>query len=907
MKNSLKKYLLIGAGLFFVFACSKEIDNVDAQPEKDVYVYTFGIGSAEAPDVDTKSILQSDANGLYMAWESTDKLNSWAYSTVTNNYSYNNESSVNTSDNPVTFQITSYRALNKGDMVYCKFPYATGSGTSPEAVSMTIASSQTQNGTVFNTSSMPMVSLPFEMPTDVASQSNAKAGNVLFYNVGSIIEFDIFSPTGLYADETIESVQFTSANAIAGNFTMDLTAISESDLSTLDIDGYSVKGVTTNIEGALPVGSAKNKDNATKVYMVIAPGTYYGTIVLTTDVTKYTYTIAESNKITFDRSKIKKIGLNLESATCKRLDPHPVGAVFVPATSISAGDKIVIASGTNGTVCVFGEDRGNNRLGYSYTIDDGVIVSDSNIYPLTVGAGITQPSYYTLYDPDNDGYIAASSSSSNYLKTNASINEDAEWQIVLDSESKATTFVATGSSYTRKYLRHNSSNTPPLFSAYAEGKQDDVYIFKMSSSTVVAASDLDIAYTVTSVEIPYNVFNASGSTTVAFKTNPGYCASNLAINEGTKKVTFDITANTGVLRTVEVNITNNGVTKTVSVNQAAAPTQLVMGAITAVSSQDQIVFSWDEVANAEGYQISTDNGETYSSTQTATSYTWKSLSPSTSYTIYVKAIGDGVYYTNSTAVNKTATTLAPILSLPSGISWNKDTKTVSWTDTNTSAGEYGIDYKYVYTLDDGVSTNDATTSTTAVLSITEAATIKIKAVALTSEHRSTDFTSGTILSFTSKKYYIKVTSTSELAVNGEYLIVNGDHNGFSPYTSAGKPSATDLSEAYDSVNDRFDSSDTDVVSCKIVLKSPYTSGTNRFTILMSNSRYVKGQSGKTDFAASNATANAATFDWVFSFSSGACLINSQAQATRYVQWNGSAFGNYANTTTGNVYLYKLEN
>ena len=306
MKNSLKNYLIIGAGLFFIFACSKEkeIDNVDAQPDKAVYVYTFGIGSAEAPDVDTKSILQSDANGLYMAWESNDKLNSWAYSTVANKYSYNNESSVNTSDNPVTFQITSYRALNKGDMVYCKFPYADGSGTSPKAVSMTIASSQTQNGTVFNTSSMPMVSLPFEMPTGVAAQNNAKAGNVLFYNVGSIIEFDIFSPTGLYADETIESVQFTSANAIAGNFTMDLTAISESDPSTLDIDGYSVKGVTTNIEGALSVGTATNKDNATKVYMVIAPGDYTGTVVVNTNVAQYTYTI--SSAISFARAGVVK-------------------------------------------------------------------------------------------------------------------------------------------------------------------------------------------------------------------------------------------------------------------------------------------------------------------------------------------------------------------------------------------------------------------------------------------------------------------------------------------------------------------------------------------------------------------------------------------------------------------------
>ena len=245
-----------------------------------------------------------------MAWESTDKLNSWAYSTVNNTYSYNNQSSVNTSDNPVTFQIASYRALNVGDKVYCRYPYAANSGNSPEAVTMTINSAQTQNGTSFDISAMPMVSLPFEMPVAVASQSNGKAGDVLFYNVGSLIEFDIFSKNGTYSSETIQSVQFTSTSSIAGNFTMNLTAISATDPSTLEISGYSGTSVKTSITGTLSVGDATEKANAKKVYMVVAPGKYTGNVVVTTNVAQYSYTIPSA--ISFARAGVQKLGLNLE-------------------------------------------------------------------------------------------------------------------------------------------------------------------------------------------------------------------------------------------------------------------------------------------------------------------------------------------------------------------------------------------------------------------------------------------------------------------------------------------------------------------------------------------------------------------------------------------------------------------
>jgi len=92
----------------------------------------------------------------------------------------------------------------------------------------------------------------------------------------------------------------------------------------------------------------------------------------------------------------------------------------------------------------------------------------------------------------------------------------------------------------------------------------------------------------------------------------------------------------------------------------AASTQLVMSTITATADEDYINFSWTAVENATGYQVSTDGGSNYGETQAATSYKWENLTPSTSYTLYVKAIGTtNKKYTDSVAGSKTQSTNAP--------------------------------------------------------------------------------------------------------------------------------------------------------------------------------------------------------------------------------------------------------
>ncbi len=691
------------AAALMTFSCNKAEKIVDA-PEEDGYEYTFFIG-------ETKATL----NDATIAWESGDKVGIYAEGT-TNKYGA-------VSVNPVKFNVYLDAPLTAGKTVNFYYPYSSSnSSKAANEVSLVIPASQT-NG---NMDAMPQAGIPYTVPADFASGANDVA-MLHFCNLGSVIRFLVYSSDATYRTETVEKVIFDADHGLAGSFTFDLTAVDYNNASTLAISGCAAKSVV--VTGAPAIGT--NQSDAGVVDMVVAPGTYYGKITLFTSAAKYEYTLAEPQKLTFGRNKIKKIGLDLASANCVRVDPHPVGEVFVPATSIAAGDKILITSGNTGSIRVMGAQNSNNRTSVTCNVTDGKIVSTIDMFPMIVGAGTENASYFTLFDPTVPGYLYAASSGSNHLKTRTDSNVDSEWEITLDATGKATKFQATGSS-NRKIMRYNDGNS--VFSCYASGQQD-VYVFKIDNATAITAVDQNIKYNVTSVEIPFSVANPSGATTATFGDNPGNCASNLAVNAD--KVTFDITANTGdAARTVVVNISNNGVTKAVNITQAAAPVKLVMGEISATVHENDIVFSWPALAHTAGYQISTDGGSTYGATQEGTSYTWSGLTALTSYTIYVKAIGDGTFTLDSDPASKQATTLAPTLGIPSDITWTRASKTVSWTDTNTGAGTYGTDYKYQYTIDNGATQVDVPApGTSVVLTITESSVFKLRAVALTESNR----------------------------------------------------------------------------------------------------------------------------------------------------------------------------
>ena len=107
------------------------------------------------------------------------------------------------------------------------------------------------------------------------------------------------------------------------------------------------------------------------------------------------------------------------------------------------------------------------------------------------------------------------------------------------------------------------------------------------------------------------------------------------------------------------NPVNVDITATVNVNTIVVEyvegevevTPLTMEPVTCVNkTATSLTFSWDAVTGAEGYKVSLDGGNTWGDQFNATNYTWEDLDPETDYTIYVKAIGNGINTSDSEAV-----------------------------------------------------------------------------------------------------------------------------------------------------------------------------------------------------------------------------------------------------------------
>lgn len=568
-----------------IFSCAKEaqiektdedvvVDDPTVEPT-ETFEYTFIVsnGDASSADKDTKSILNSDANGLFLQWESTDKLNTWAlYTGGEGAYSYNNQSSVDASTNPVTFTIKSYRALAVDDIIYAMYPY-TGTKDQTPSTTMQIPADQNQDGTSFDASAMPMVAEPFGISAAVSAQgSNNETSKVHFYNLGGIVEFDIFSSTGAYAAESIKSVTFESTSNIAGTFSFDLRTVDVSNLeSTLNISGYTETSVTTSVTG-LSVGDATSVSNAKKVYMVLAPGSYAGTVTLETNAATYEYTISSAKD--FQRAKVKRLGLNLESATCTR---ERVG-YDIPAT-INFKTLVNVEY-----VELLGADYYSANASYFFgstlkfdaTNDQIIIPTKSAFGDISIVAlyntGSTPSSTLKVYgSADGTSYTEIATPSfthgSNVVAAPDPVivsNSNSAYRYIKMTFTKATGNLAMGS------ISIAAPDLTPRISA------EDI-----SGVAAIGVVNADATYT---------VLNFADDVTVSGVTG---CVSEAIADGG--DIVYTVTANhTCAVRAgtiVLVSASNPSVTKTINVSQNAS--------VFEASSTSPLNFVWDDYTNTE--------------------------------------------------------------------------------------------------------------------------------------------------------------------------------------------------------------------------------------------------------------------------------------------------------------------
>ncbi len=369
--------MLAGAvAVLSIASCSDKISS----DNESLYTYRFTLNTPS-----TKAVLDSDETSTFTKWESGDQLGVYTMNTDLD-ISCNTKGDIDVSKSPVEFSINSTYALGAGSEVYTYFPYDSSNNSieDPSKVSLSIPVSQTGK-----MNDMPMVGVPYTMTEAVEAKTNTPVADINLYNLGGIFQFNIFSTNETYRSETVKSVTFNADSEIAGSFTFDITQV-----NVLTITGNTEKSIKVTASG----NPGADKASALQANMVVKPGTYTGTVVVTTDAATYTYTITSGK--TVDRSHIKPLNVDLASG---------VRAVFEKYVAISAvsqiqdGAKVLLVANNN---------EEYYQLPVSPTVNDGKItgekinVSDNSAYATSSSAWTIKSSgsYWTITDGNKEIY-----------------------------------------------------------------------------------------------------------------------------------------------------------------------------------------------------------------------------------------------------------------------------------------------------------------------------------------------------------------------------------------------------------------------------------------------------------------------------------------------------------------------
>ena len=191
--------------------------------------------------------------------------------------SFKGSADVDVSTSPKTVVLYSESAIPAGTKAYAYYPYdPETAGDGPEKVSIFL--SNTQNG--YQSSAMPLAGIPFDVKEEIGTEDTERNGRIRFLNLGSLINFKIWSSISEYRSETVKSVRLDASVPIAGVGYIDLTAVSEG--------------------------------NEESIKMVVFPGTFKATLTVTTNAAVYTKEIPE---FTFARSHSRTFTVDLGTAT----------------------------------------------------------------------------------------------------------------------------------------------------------------------------------------------------------------------------------------------------------------------------------------------------------------------------------------------------------------------------------------------------------------------------------------------------------------------------------------------------------------------------------------------------------------------------------------------------------------
>ena len=164
-------------------------------------------------------------------------------------------------------------------------------------------------------------------------------------------------------------------------------------------------------------------------------------------------------------------------SVCGAVEPVTLTATLVTDVSIlSAGDQIILVASGYDYAMGANSDNGNNRKQIAITKSGSIVNYTGDVQIITLEAGSVANTFAFNVGA---GYLYAASTSNNYLKTKADLDDNGSWAITIDASTGVAAIIAQGTN-THNTIRYNT--TSGLFAAYASGQQD-VSIYMVSDSS----------------------------------------------------------------------------------------------------------------------------------------------------------------------------------------------------------------------------------------------------------------------------------------------------------------------------------------------------------------------------------------------------------------------------------------
>lgn len=347
----------------------------------------------------------------------------------------------------------------KFDYIAC-YPYSALFAYYPNYadVNVTVPAEQTPSATSADAAASVMVA------TNLGNSTQPEDISLSFQHV---VGYGKMTVKGLKANGTVTNMTLTAPEVeqfITGSY---YYYYNEPEKSKFVKSATSRNYVSVNLE-ALAVDGSDDFD----VWFAVLPTTL-DTFTVTFTADGKLYTKECEKPISFVAGEVSAFTLNMSDVDA---DKDRTFELVTSLDQLKNEDNVLIVN-IAAQKAMSSTQKPNNRDGADVVIVDGKTITSpaATVAVLTLGV---DGSNYTFFDPANNGYLyAAGADKSNYLRTQATLNNTGRWTVTV-TDAGVATIKCVDTATTRNWIRYNPSATNGnLFACYASG-QDDVYLFR---------------------------------------------------------------------------------------------------------------------------------------------------------------------------------------------------------------------------------------------------------------------------------------------------------------------------------------------------------------------------------------------------------------------------------------------